>query len=749
LLRDWLQIGEGAASETILRSITSSRNGASTEDARALLALLDSTWSDNAWEVLEPETRRRMMIQAAVRFVQFEAERSPVVIELEDLHWIDAGTIEFIRCLAADLEGRAILLLCTARPELALEKFEALLEEIPIDSLSQEESTSLLDQLLGTSADLKEFKVGLIGKSAGTPLFLEEVVQSLIERAVLVKDGEDYRLTSSTSDLAVPATVQAVIAARIDNVPDQPLELLQKAAIIGAEGPRDLLQKIALLEYSEFNRRLAVLEDRGLLRLSGEKFTFKHVLTREVVYESILSETRQATHLDVVSSIEQQSSQLHSENVEALARHSLAGLDWRRAAKYFRAAAERATEFSAFHESVRHLRVVLNSLEKLGTSNEVLVDTIDTLLSLRRALFAIGDLTPILGHLTKAAEIAERIGDEARLAATSIFTSNLYSHQGRLHEAVETGLRALGIARGLGDSNLIVSASIVLSLAYEFWGRSHDVVVTLGPIAATVDADMDHPHFATSASYSVQCLAILAGASASLGRFEDAEQQATRALELARKRGRPYDVGLATYYLALVQLRRAKLNETIAVVSGGIRDEMGFVIPWLHSELGYAYALRGNATEAMSLLEEVHERCLAIGLDFLAVRTMGWLALANFRLGNTATAERLSASALTSARFRNYLELEAWLLRFRALLRVNRTQQDLADAVMMVQSALKISGQLGLELERTHCTRVLAELTDDDEQAICTAHDAYERMGIATSDAEPNLILAIARQHRD
>jgi class 3 adenylate cyclase/tetratricopeptide (TPR) repeat protein len=747
IVRGWLGIEDGATSATIVQCITSSCNSASTDDIRALHSMLDRSWSDEAWEALEPETRRRMMIQAAARFIQFAAERSPVVIVFEDLHWMDAGTIEFVRYLASDLEGRAILLLCTTRPETTVEKLGLLLEEMPIDTLSREEAISLLDQLLGKSADLQKFKLGLIVKSAGTPLFLEEVVQSLIERAVLVKTGDGYRLMSSLKELSVPATVQAVIAARIDNLPDQPLALLQKAAIIGAEGPRHLLLSIAALGHSEFDQRLAVLEARGFLRLLGDNFAFKHVLTREVVYDSILSETRQAAHLDVVRSIEEQSSKFGNENAEALARHSLAGLDWPRAAKYFRIAAERASEFSAFHESAAHLRIVLMSLEKLGTSNKVLVETIDTLLSLRRALFAAGDLSPILGHLTKAAELAEQIGDEARLAAANIFISNLYSHRGRLDEAIETGSRALAIAQRLGDFNLQISASIVLSLAYEFGGRSREVVASLEPIAATVDADMDHPHFATSASFSVQCIAILAGAFASLGRFEDADQYAKRAVELARKRGRPYDVGLATYYLALVQLRRARIDETIAIVQGGIRDAVGFVIPWLHSALGYAYLVKGDAAEARALLEDVHERCRLMGLDFLTVRTTAWLAFANLRLGDTATAERLSASALARASAHSYRELEAWLLRLRATLRFNQTPQDHADAVTMVESALGITAELGLELERTHCIRVLAEITDG-LTAMPIANDAYVQMGIAMSDAEPALMLQFARQHR-
>lgn len=742
LLRDWLEIVEGMPSEAVLRCITSKWIGASKDDARALHSLIDRSWSDRAWEVLEPETRRQMTIEAATRFIQFEADRTPIVIAFEDLHWMDAGTIEMIRYLASDLTSRRILLLCTSRPEPIVEEFAGLFTEISIDNLSSGEAGTLLDQLLGTSADLGKFKLSLIAKTAGTPLFLEELVQSLIERAVLTRTGEEYRLTSNFDDLAVPATVQAVIAARIDNLPRESLQLLQKASIIGSEGPRELLTRIIGLELDDFERHLAVLERSNFLRLRGGTFFFKHGLTREVVYESILSETRQTAHLDVVRLIEANSPKLGGVNVEALARHSLAGADWPRTAKYFRIAAQKASELSAFHEGIGHLRIVMSSLKKLGTSKEVLSDTIDTLLSLRRALFAVGELAPILDHLTEAAELAERIGDESRLAAAKIFTSNLYSHQGRLEEAIETGSRALAIARSVGDTNLVISASIVLSLAYEFGGRSREIVAALEPIAAIVEDEMDHPHFATSASFSVQCLAILAGGFSSLGRFDEADRSANRALELARKLGRPYDLGLATYYRALVQLRRGKITDVVTIVHGGIGDAVGFVIPWLRSELGYSYALMGNTEEAKTLLEDVRERSQAMHLDFLATRTAAWLALVNYRRGDFGVAEDLSASALADARAHSYRELEAWLLRLRGAFRINHVRDDHADAIRMVQKALSISTELGLKLEMAHCMRVLAALTEDSGQSIGLASEAYALMGIALPEAEPNLMLA-------
>ena len=227
----------------------------------------------------------------------------------------------------------------------------------------------LLQVLLGNDPSLVPLKQLLIARTEGNPFFLEESVRTLVETGVLGGERGAYRLDAALQSLQVPATVQAVLAARIDRLPPEEKRLLQTAAVIGNEIPLPLLQTIAELPEEALHRGLAHLQAAEFLyetRLFPEQeYTFKHALTHEVAYSSLLQERRRVLHARIVEALEALAPDRVAEQVERLAHHALRGEVWDKAVTYCQQAGARAHDRAAFREAVASFEQALQALAHL------------------------------------------------------------------------------------------------------------------------------------------------------------------------------------------------------------------------------------------------------------------------------------------------------------------------------------------------------------------------------------------------
>ena len=214
----------------------------------AVLALLDVPVDDRAWQALDPPQRRQRTLDALKRLVLRESQVQPVLLVCENLHWIDTETQAFLDSLVESLPTARLLLLVNYRPEYqhgwGSKTYYAQLRLDPLPAVSADE---LLQVLLGDDASLQPLTHLLITRTEGNPFFLEESVRTLVETGVLVGEPGAYRLEQALPTIQVPATVQAVLAARIDRLPPEEKRLLQTAAVIGTKCPCRCLQAIAEL----------------------------------------------------------------------------------------------------------------------------------------------------------------------------------------------------------------------------------------------------------------------------------------------------------------------------------------------------------------------------------------------------------------------------------------------------------------------------------------------------------------------
>ena len=312
LLRRYAHVDERDDARTIRAKMTGqllTLDEALQDAIPPLLALLDALPDDSPFLALDPPQRRQRTLAALKRVLLRESQVQPVLVVFEDLHWLDTETQALLDSLVESLPTARLLLLVNYRPEYqhgwGSKTYYA---QLRLDPLPPASADAFLQALLGDDPGLEALKPLLIARTAGNPFFLEESVRTLVETGVLVGAPGAYRLVQALPAIQVPATVQAVLAARIDRLPPEEKHLLQTAAVIGTEVPLPLLQTIAELPEATLHRGLAHLQAAEFLyetRLFPEQvYTFKHALTHEVAYGGLLQERRRVLHARIVEALE-------------------------------------------------------------------------------------------------------------------------------------------------------------------------------------------------------------------------------------------------------------------------------------------------------------------------------------------------------------------------------------------------------------------------------------------------------------
>jgi predicted ATPase len=281
-----------------------------------------------------------------------------------------------------------------------------------------------------------------------------------------------YQLAQSLPTIQMPATVQAVLAARIDRLPPDEKRLLQTAAVIGTEVFLPLVQAIAELSEDALHRGLAHLQAAEFLyeaHLFPElAYTFKHALTHEVAYGGLLHERRRVLHARIVEALEALAGDRLSEQVERLAHHALRGEVWDQALAYCRQAGEKAMVRSAYREAVGYFEQALGTLPHLPETRDTREQAIDLRLALRHALVPSGGLERTLAYLHEAEALAEALDDPRRLAQVLFFLSLYFTGMGASDQAIVAGQRALALATASGEVVLRALANLYLGIAYQF-----------------------------------------------------------------------------------------------------------------------------------------------------------------------------------------------------------------------------------------------------------------------------------------
>ena len=378
---------------------------------------------------------------------------------VENLHWSDPTSEAWLASLVERLAGAAVLLLGTYRPGYQPAwGAHAAVTQIALPPLRAPDSRTVVQAVLG-AVSLPEARLrAMVAQAGGNPFFLEELAWDAMEQGGRETPG------------VVPETVHAVLAARLDRLPPEAKRLLQTAAIVGPEVPVPLLQAVAELSEGALHRGLAHLQAAEFLyetQLFPERiYSFKHALTHEVAYSSLLQERRRALHAQVAEALEALAGDRVAEQVERLAYHALRGEVWDKALVYCRQAGDKALARSAYREAVGYFEQALSALAHLPARRDTREQAIDLRLALRAALHPSGALGRAMTYLREAEAFAVALADPRRLGQVSVSLALHYYLMGAYDEAIAAGQRALALAMDSGEVVLHALANHYLGMAY-------------------------------------------------------------------------------------------------------------------------------------------------------------------------------------------------------------------------------------------------------------------------------------------
>jgi predicted ATPase len=481
LLKRYVHVEEGDEPRTIRAKVTGqilTLDEALQETIPALLSLLDALPDDSPFLQLDPPQRRQRTLDGLKRILLRESLVQPLLLVFEDLHWIDSEAQALLDSLIESLPTAHLLLLVNYRPEYRHGwGSKTYYTQLRLDPLQPESADAFLEALLGNDPSLEPLKKLLIDRTEGNPFFLEENVRTLIETEVVVGESGAYRLAQEIPTIHVPPTVQAILAARIDRLQQEEKRLLQMAAVIWTEVPFTLLQTITELSEEALYRALAHLQAAEFLyetRLFPERvYTFKHALTQNVAYQSLLTSTRQHYHQRIAQVLEERFPDTVETQPELLAHHyTEAGLS-EQAVGYWQQAGENAVQRSANVEAIAHLT---KGLELLTT----LPDAIERARQELLLQLALGDtVTATKGYAasevehayTRARVLCQQVGDTLQLLPVLSGLRRFYHVRWEFQTAKELAEQYLALAQRQHDAALLLEGHLALGLTLLFLGE--------------------------------------------------------------------------------------------------------------------------------------------------------------------------------------------------------------------------------------------------------------------------------------
>jgi tetratricopeptide (TPR) repeat protein len=649
---------------------------------------------------LSPETIKARTFDTLRQLHLRGSRQRPLLLEVEDLHWIDQTSEAYLLSLAESLVGAPILLLSTYRPgyrppwgEKSYATQVALRPLGPRDGLVVVRSVAPRERLSDPLAQV------ILAKAEGNPFFLEELTRAVVEQEEL------------PAEVAVPDTIQGVLLARMDRLPDATKRLLQTASVLGRgfsvrllralwEGPGVLESLLGDLQRLEFVYAHPDAEEPG--------YVFKHVLTQEVAYGSLLHARRRALHTRIVEAIETLYADRLAEQVEQLARHAFWGEVWDKAVAYYRQAGAKAFARSALREALACFEQALVAVEHLPESQDRRAQAIDLRLAIRNALIALGAFGAMFDHLCQAETLAASLDDPRRLGWVSVYLSNYFCSTGDPDRAVETGQRALAIAMASKEFALEVMATFFLGLSslslgdYQQAGHYHRKNVE------TLTGEWRHERFGEPGLPAVFSRAFLGWSLAERGAFAEGLVHGAEAVQIAETTvDQPFTLSHAYLGVGLPHLRKGDLPQAIAVLERNLgicqAGDVQLVLPWVASCLGYAYALSGRLAEALPLLEQAVEHCAATKQMVWYPLFVAHLGEAYLLAGRSADASQQARQALERSRDLKQRGHEAYALRLLGEIAAQRQPPDAEAAAAAYRHAMTLADALGMRPLAAHC----------------------------------------------
>jgi tetratricopeptide (TPR) repeat protein len=585
--------------------------------------------------------QRRVKLFETIRAMTLRgAERRPLILVVEDLHWIDATSEELLRYLTDSIAGARVLLLLTYRPGYHNPFGErTYFSRLVLQTLSEPESTRLAEGMLATSELPAELQELIFRKAEGNPFFVEEVLKSLLEVGGLQRQNGRYRLAKPLADLYVPETIQDVIMARIDRLEESPKKALQLASVIGREFTVRLLDRISDLQaqLDRFLQELKVLEFIYERSFYPElAYMFKHALTHDVAYNSLLVQRRKALHRVVATAVEELYAGRLAESYEMLAYHYERAEVWDKALEYLVKAGQKAQQAYANQEALALYDRALEVCERLGATVEPA--TLLTIYSGKGAVhFLRSEFLPSVGAYQRTLELAQQLGDRATAAEVlyQIGVDFLWAHE--FERALDYAERAKTLALAIDSKS---------SLAGSLWliGKVHFMTSQLGEGAHRFAEGLRISREAGDKFLEGYMLFELGLLDNWQGEYERSRELQDQGIAIGRTHNLAYILCWTVWARGLACCGRGEYEQAMASLQEGLRlsAQLGdrAAKPRILNSLGWLHGELYNLETALRYNREAAEAAYAIGEPELVAYAEINLAVDYLMLGDLVQAGR-------------------------------------------------------------------------------------------------------------
>ncbi len=708
ILRSYFQIQEEDR-EVLRRKKIAKRVVELDEKLKPILSPLQDLLSlkveDEEYLKLEPKQRKERTFEALRDLLIRESQTRPLVLAVEDLHWVDKTSEEFLDYLIGWLASARILLILLHRPEYTHQwGSKSYFNRIGLDQLSLNSSAELVQSILEGGEVSPELRDLILNRAAGNPLFMEELTHTLLENGSIERRDNQFILSRRASDLQVPDTIQGIISARMDRLEENLKRIMQVASVIGREFAFRILNAISGMTQ---DLKASLLNLQGLEFIYEKslfpelEYIFKHALTQEVAYNSLLLKRRKEIHERIGNAIEDLYPERLEEFYEMLAYHYSKSHNLEKGAHYSKLSGDKAEAKYSHWEALSFYKNAMDVLEKMPDTAKVNKDQLEVIHLAITPIHLLGWPESTLELLEKGVRLSKELGDSKNLATFYSYIANLYSFGGKAQLGLKYSVYAFEEARKNQDLDLMAPLAWSLSLAYYAIGEFGKVIEFLpSTIELIEEKGRKHDFFSKPVSlYSVLCMYCGAGM-AHTGAFKSARDYLNRGLSNATELNDTTFLGPAEGFFgmclgvegdweaAIDHLKKSiEHSEAVKFLSISAMSRVG---------LGLAYAMLGDLatgrTHAMNGLEAHRQTGVRIFLPL----SYYFSSLVHLELGDLETARRQAEEALKLSRESNERANEGRSMILLGKIRGLANPSQIEEAEKVIQRGILILKELGL-----------------------------------------------------
>jgi tetratricopeptide (TPR) repeat protein len=677
-----------------------------------LCSWLEIPVEDAGWQVLDLPERRRAAIDAVTRLLLIQSVARPVLLIVEDLHWVDSETEGMLERLLGGIGDARVCVAATMRDGFAPPWRPT--ARIGLPPLPVAEAGRMLRQLVGDDPTLLATKRLVTEAADGNPFFLEESVRTLVETGALAGARGRYRAVAPITRIGVPTSVEELLGRRIDRLTGGDRQVLQYAAAIGREAALDVLAAVADVPGAPLAQAVERLVGAELLyrtRTSdGPACGFKHALIRETAYRSLADHERPDLHGRILAALETLPHRDRTDDIERLAHHALRAEAWDKAVGYLRQAGDRAFRRWANQEAEDRFMQALFALEHWPPGRARAELGIDLRLSLRDPLWTLGKMDDMRRRLDEARDLAEAIGDARRLGWVLCHLARLDWATAAHPGALANGQRALAIAAEIGDGALAVETRFYVAVVVLAMGEGRRAAAMLRENLLA----LEDPRSALPRRFRVQGPVLhrvyLSRCLAELGEFPEAVTAAEAAWSLADASGNPFSRVGARFALGNAFIREGRAAAAIPPLEAARALSAEYELenwkPAVLSALGAAHVATGRIAEGRREIEEAVRYAEAARILSGHSMWLVYLGEALLRDGRPAEARAQALRALEYTRRRDERGFEAWATLLLGA--AAAATGDAGAATEAYRTALGMADELGMRPLADRCRAALA-----------------------------------------